>query len=125
MSLSPDEPFPGNPFLNQKRELWLRLFSTSPKSSYLKQQLKVGSKTLKHPWFGVKSSLYQISKESMKVVPMVSIHLLYASMVAKLKLKEIDGRAPLGVEPAALFDSTRENSPGPNTVRIDRLIVLS
>ena len=33
-------------------------------------------------------------------------------MVARLKLKGIDGRAPPGVEPAAQFDSTRENSPG-------------
>ena len=32
-------------------------------------------------------------------------------MVAKLKLKGIDGRAPPGVEHAAYFDSTRENSP--------------
>ncbi|KAL0098606.1 hypothetical protein PUN28_020562 [Cardiocondyla obscurior] len=45
------------------------------------------------------------------------------SMVAKLKLKGIDGRAPPGVEPAA--DSTRETSPGPDTGRIDRLIALS
>ena len=30
-------------------------------------------------------------------------------MVAKLKLKGIDGRAPPGVEPVAQFDSTREN----------------
>ncbi len=47
------------------------------------------------------------------------------SMVARLKLKEIDGRAPPGVEPAALFDPTRENLPGPDIVRIDRLRVLS
>ena len=46
-------------------------------------------------------------------------------MVAKLKLKGIDGRAPPGVEPAAKFDSTRETSPGPDTERIDRLIALS
>ncbi len=46
-------------------------------------------------------------------------------MVAKLKLKGIDGRAPPGVEPAASFDPTRENSPGPDTVRIDRLRALS
>ena len=44
------------------------------------------------------------------------------SMVARLKLKGIDGRAPPGVEPAAQFDSTRENSAGPDTVRIDILI---
>ena len=30
------------------------------------------------------------------------------SMVARLKLKGIDGRAPPGVEPAGQFDSTRE-----------------
>ncbi len=47
------------------------------------------------------------------------------SMVARLKLKEIDGRAPPGVEPAAKFDSTRENLPGPDKVRIDRLRALS
>ena len=47
------------------------------------------------------------------------------SMVARLKLKGIDGRAPPGVEPAAYFDSTRENSPGPDIVRIDRLTALS
>ena len=47
------------------------------------------------------------------------------SMVARLKLKGIDGRAPPGVELAAQFDSTRENSPGPDIVRIDRLKALS
>ena len=47
------------------------------------------------------------------------------SMVARLKLKGIDGRAPPGVEPAAQLDSTPGNSPGPDTRRIDRLIVLS
>ena len=47
------------------------------------------------------------------------------SMVARLKLKGIDGRAPPGVELAAQFDSTRENLPGPDIVRIDRLIALS
>ena len=47
------------------------------------------------------------------------------SMVAKLKLKGIDGRAPPGVEPVAQFDSTPEISPGPDTRRIDRLIALS
>ena len=36
-------------------------------------------------------------------------------MVAKLKLKGIDGKAPPGVELAAQFDSTRENFPGPDT----------
>ena len=47
------------------------------------------------------------------------------SMVARLKLKGIDGRAPPGVESAAQLDSTPGNSPGPDTVRIDRLIALS
>ena len=47
------------------------------------------------------------------------------SMVAKLKLKGIDGEAPPGVEPVAQFDSTRETSPGPDTRRIDRLTALS
>ena len=47
------------------------------------------------------------------------------SMVARLKLKGIDGRAPPGVELAAQFDSTRENLPGPDIMRIDRLIALS
>ena len=47
------------------------------------------------------------------------------SMVAKLKLKGIDGRAPPEVEPAAEFDSTRGSLPGPDIVRIDRLIALS
>ncbi len=46
-------------------------------------------------------------------------------MVAKLKLKEIDGRAPQGVELAASFDSTRENSPGPDTISTDTLKALS
>ena len=46
-------------------------------------------------------------------------------MVARLKLKEIDGRAPPGVDPAALFDSPRETSPGPDIIRIDRLRALS
>ncbi len=45
-------------------------------------------------------------------------------MVARLKLKGIDGRAPPGVELAAQFDPTRENLPGPDIVRIDRLIAL-
>ena len=47
------------------------------------------------------------------------------SMVAKLKLKGIDGRAPPGVEPVAEFDSTRDTSPGLDTARIDRLRALS
>ena len=47
------------------------------------------------------------------------------SMVARLKLKGIDGRAPPGVEPAAEFELKRRNSPGPDIVRIYRLIALS
>jgi len=47
------------------------------------------------------------------------------SIVARLKLKGIDGRLPPGVECAVQFDSTREISPGPNYVRIDRLKALS
>ncbi len=47
------------------------------------------------------------------------------SMVARLKLKGIDGRAFPGVEPAAYVDPTRGNSPGPDIVRIDRLRALS
>ena len=46
-------------------------------------------------------------------------------MVARLKLKGIAGRAPPGVEPVAYFDSTRENIPGPDIVRIDRVKALS
>lgn len=46
-------------------------------------------------------------------------------MVARLKLKGIDGRAPPGVEPAAQFDSTRETSPGQDVEMIDRMLVLS
>ena len=38
----------------------------------------------------------------------------WGSLVAKLKLKGIDGKAPPGVELAAQFDSTREISPDPN-----------
>ena len=47
------------------------------------------------------------------------------SMAARLKLKGIDGRAPPGVEPAAKFDSTRGNSPGPGVIRIDNLKAFS
>jgi len=46
-------------------------------------------------------------------------------MVARLKLKGIDGRAPPGVELAAQFDPTRENLPGQDMRRIDRLRALS
>ena len=45
-------------------------------------------------------------------------------MVARLKLKGIDGRAPPGVELAAQFDSTRETLPGPDIVRIARLKIF-
>ena len=45
-------------------------------------------------------------------------------MVARLKLKGIDGRAPPGMEIAAQFDSTRGNLRGPDIVRFDRLIAL-
>ncbi len=37
------------------------------------------------------------------------------SMVARVKLKGIDGGAPQGMDSAAQFDSTRENLPGPDT----------
>jgi len=43
------------------------------------------------------------------------------SMVARLKLKGIDGRAPPGVEPAAQSDPTRENLSRPDVRMIDRL----
>ena len=39
-------------------------------------------------------------------------------------LEGIDGRAPPGAELAAQFASTRENSPGLDTVSIDRLLVF-
>ncbi len=45
-------------------------------------------------------------------------------MVAKLKLKGIDGRLPPGMEFAA-FDPTRENLPGPNSSGYDNLIAFS
>ncbi len=45
-------------------------------------------------------------------------------MVARLKLKGIDGRAPPGVKHWQI-DSTWGNSPGPDITRIDRLIALS
>ena len=47
------------------------------------------------------------------------------SMVSRLKLKGIDGRAPPRVEPAAELDLTRENSPGQDAARIHRFIALS
>ncbi len=46
------------------------------------------------------------------------------SMVASLKLKEIDGRAPQEWS-LRLNLTTRENLPGPDIVRIDRLRALS
>ncbi len=45
-------------------------------------------------------------------------------MIARLKLKGIDGRAPSGVEPAAQFDSTRGNLAGQDKIRIDRLKIF-
>ena len=45
-------------------------------------------------------------------------------MVARLKLKGIDRKASPGVEPATEFDSTQGNIPGPDLVRIARLIAL-
>ena len=45
-------------------------------------------------------------------------------MVTSLKHEAIDGRANPGLELAAQFDSTRENSPGQDTARIDRLMAL-
>ena len=49
----------------------------------------------------------------------------WGSLVAKLKLKGIDGKAPPGVELAAQFDSTRANLPGQHGRTIDRLKALS
>lgn len=46
-------------------------------------------------------------------------------MVARLKLKGIDGRAPPGVELAAQFDSTRGILLGSDVERIDRLNAFS
>ena len=43
------------------------------------------------------------------------------TIVARPKLKGIDGRAPQVMEYAAQFDPTRENLPGPDIFRIDRL----
>jgi len=45
-------------------------------------------------------------------------------MVARLKLKGIDGRAHQEWS-LRLNLTTRENLPGPDTVRMDRLIALS
>lgn len=42
-------------------------------------------------------------------------------MVARLKFKVNEGIVPPGVECAVQFDPTRENLPGPDIVRIDRL----
>lgn len=47
------------------------------------------------------------------------------SMVAKLKLKGIDGGSPPGMELAVQFDSTQRTLPGQDTGRIDRLRALS
>ena len=47
------------------------------------------------------------------------------SMVARLKLKGIDGRTSPEVEHAAQFESTRKILSSPDIARIDRLIALS
>lgn len=47
------------------------------------------------------------------------------SMVAKLKLKGIDGGSLPGMELAVQFDSTQRTLPGQDTGRIDRLRALS
>ena len=47
------------------------------------------------------------------------------SMVARLKLKGIDGRAPQDVDSVAQFDSTQESLLGPDIGTIDRLRALS
>ena len=46
-------------------------------------------------------------------------------MVARLKLKGTDRRAPPGVEPAASFDSARGNFLGPDIVSIDTVLAFS
>ena len=46
-------------------------------------------------------------------------------MIARLKLKGIDGRAPQDVDSVAYFDSTLKNLPGPDIGKIDRLIDFS
>ena len=43
----------------------------------------------------------------------------------KAETQRILRNAPPGVASVALFDTTRENSPGPDTVRMDRLTALS
>ena len=47
------------------------------------------------------------------------------SMVARLKLKGIDGRAPQDVDSVAQFDSTLESLSGLDIGTINRLIALS
>ncbi|KAG8172871.1 hypothetical protein JTE90_021817, partial [Oedothorax gibbosus] len=47
------------------------------------------------------------------------------SMVAKLKLKGIDGGSPPVMGLAVQFDSTQQTLPGQDTARIDRLRALS
>ncbi|KAG8172600.1 hypothetical protein JTE90_007640 [Oedothorax gibbosus] len=47
------------------------------------------------------------------------------SMVAKLKLKGIDGGSPPVMGLAVKFDSTQQTLPGQDTARIDRLRALS
>ena len=46
-------------------------------------------------------------------------------MVARLKLKGIDGRAPQDVDSVAQFDSTLESLSGLDIGTINRLIALS
>ena len=45
-------------------------------------------------------------------------------MLARVKIKGIDGKAPPGMEPAAQFDSTQKNLPGPDIAMIARLKFL-
>ena len=47
------------------------------------------------------------------------------SLVLLVTMRLAEHPSPLGVELAASFDSTRENSPGLDTARTDRFIVLS
>ena len=50
-SLSPAEPFPGSPFLNQKRELWLGHYSASPTSFALPLKA-TGRQPISTSWYG-------------------------------------------------------------------------
>ncbi len=55
----------------------------------------------------------------------ISVWSLGGSIVARQKLKGIDGGAPQEVDSVAQFDPTRGNLPGPDRSRNDRLIALS